>query len=850
MIFNIKHSNIWPAIKFRKCFYLSKYFWKLLLIVLIINILVFFYGLTIGNFSIIFLKILLFLALWEMFFLTYFLLFKSFFIEKLSNPQTKISLKEFSERPERFNLFDFLSFEVTEAIFISYKFAKRKKLLFTSSVLLYILTKRKAYFLSFFFQRSLISQKELSKNLKDHFLKREDESQIYSKDLEKAIFEAIDIAKEKNHQKVWVTDLMVALSRVNPIFKNAIIKSAMRLEDVPDLVLWWEKIQEVIEKRRHIFSWENLSKKGSIGRDFAVGYTITLDKYGIDWTKSSRFWEEEAIAGHQEESEILERALANVRINNALLVGDPGSGRRTLLKRIVIKSREGKLVPELNYKRFVELSLSSLLSEIESIERVESTLDLIFYEVATAKNVILIIDNIHEYLSGIQKPGVVDISGILSKYLHLPEFQLIGITTYEGLHLYLEKNPSILSLFQKIEVSPLSPKETLLVLEVLCPEIEKKLGVFFSFAAMESIIDYANQYIPDTPFPKKAVDLADEVAVFVAKKERGKIILPDHVAHVVTEKTQIPVGGVRGKEREILLNLESLIHKRIINQDEAIKDIASALRRARENVSIRKGPMGSFLFLGPTGVGKTETAKALAEIYFGSESRIIRLDMSEFQNLEDISRIIGSENEEGLLTTRVREDPFSLVLLDEFEKAHPKILNLFLQVLDEGHLTDGLGRKVDFKNTIIIATSNAGYKVILEAIDKGIPMPEIKKKLMDYIYNQGIFRPELINRFDGVVVYRSLTQRNLLDIAELLMRKLKESLKEKEIEFVITDELKEKIVELSYNPIYGAREMRRVIQDKVGDAIARALLSGEIQKGDKIKIDPKTFKVIKISKVI
>jgi len=256
-------------------------------------------------------------------------------------------------------------------------------------------------------------------------------------------------------------------------------------------------------------------------------------------------------------------------------------------------------------------------------------------------------------------------------------------------------------------------------------------------------------------------------------------------------------------------------------------------------------PIGTFLFLGPTGVGKTETAKALADIYFGSEKKIIRLDMSEFQQVKDISRLIGSSEEEGILTTRVRENPFSLVLLDEIEKAHPNILNLFLQVLDEGRLTDGVGRVVDFKNTIIIATSNAGYQLILEAIREKSEWVTVKEKLFNHFFEEGTFRPEFLNRFDASVVFNPLSKENLLDIAELLLKGLKDGLSEKDIEFIITQPLKEKIVELSYSPQFGAREMKRVMQDKIENVLAKAILGGEIKRGDRIEINHLTFQIVK-----
>ena len=326
---------------------------------------------------------------------------------------------------------------------------------------------------------------------------------------------------------------------------------------------------------------------------------------------------------------------------------------------------------------------------------------------------------------------------------------------------------------------------------------------------------------------------------------KDKILLAKHVSSLVSEKIEIPVGQIEKKEKQVLLNLEKLMHQRIINQEKAVQEVCSSLRRARAEVSTKTGPIGTFLFLGPTGVGKTETAKALTEIYFGSEKKIIRLDMSEFQNINDIARLIGSVGQEGLLTTEVRENPFSLILLDEIEKSHPNILNLFLQVLDEGHLTDGLGRKVDFKNSIIIATSNAGSQIILKAIEQQAEWLELKNVILNFLFQKNVFKPEFINRFDSVVVFKPLTKENLLLIAQLMIKKTADKLKEKEIELIITEKLKQKIVDLSYDPSFGAREMKRVIQDKIENVLAQAVLSDQINKGDKIELDSETFQIIK-----
>ena len=500
------------------------------------------------------------------------------------------------------------------------------------------------------------------------------------------------------------------------------------------------------------------------------------------------------------------------------------------------RSLLGQSLPEINYKRIIQLDLTSVAAQTGTVAEAEAILDKVFREAVSAGNIVLVIDEFHNFIGGIDRPGVVDVSGIISPYLNLSQFQVVATTSFAGLHKNIEQKPAILSLFEKVEVSEPSERETFLILEELALVLERKYKKFITFLALREIISLAKRYLPAVPFPKSAVDLLDELMVQVSSTKE-KIVLPEHVAQLVSEKTEIPVGEVQIQEREVLLNLENLLHKRIINQNEAVREVSTALRRARADITIRKGPMGTFLFLGPTGVGKTETSKALSAVYFGSEDKMIRLDMSEFQNTADIPRLLGSVSEEGFLTTQVRENPFSMVLLDEIEKAHPNILNLFLQVLDEGHLTDGLGRKVDFKNTIIIATSNAGYQIILDALKKEKDWAGVKGDLLDFIFNKGIFRPEFINRFDAMVVFQPLSRENLLDIAELMLQKLKRNLQEKDIEFVVSLPLKEKIVELGYNPTFGAREMRRVIQNKVENVLASALLSGQIKRGDKAEID-------------
>ncbi len=842
--FNLKRAAIFQAVELAVIFRTTALLGKLFLILFIIVFPLFLYGFATEAFPFRVNQILLGLSV---IFLTIIIagwLKEVFFISKLKKPKLKTTIERALTEPSKYNLAEFLNFETAQAVDKSLKFAKSKKLSEINSAILFYFLLQDNRSLNFVFFRALLSVKNIKNILKEHFrlYKSNPRRQIgFSEDFQNIILESLKIAGEKKRRLIGVGDMLIALAKHNLIFKEIISASELKISDIENLTEWLESLEEAIEERKKFWEWKNLIKKGTLAKEWTAGFTVTLDRFSIDLSEIAKKRISVETIGHKEEIMAIERVLSRQEINDVLLVGEPGVGRKSIIQGLAIKSILGQTLPGLNYKRIVALDIPAILSQTENREKAQIVLDKIFQEVAAAGNVILVINDFHNFVRTEIQPGIIDISGILSSYLPMSQFQVIAITAYAGLHKYIERKPAVLEFFEKVEVTEISKKETLIFLERATLFYEKKYKKFVSYPALREIVSLTSRYLPDTPFPKKAIGFLDEVMIYVSTL-KDKIVLPRHVAKIISKKTQIPIGQIEAKEKEVLLNLENLIHQRIIDQQEAVNEISTALRRARSGVTEKKGPMGTFLFLGPTGVGKTETSKALAEIYFGSENKMIRMDMSEFQDVKDIPRLIGSVEEEGLLTVPVRENPFSLILLDEIEKAHPNILNLFLQVLDEGHLTDGLGRKVDFGNTIIISTSNAGYQIILEALKQKTEWSGVKQKLLDYIFEKAIFRPEFINRFDAVIVFRPLTKENLLDITELMFQKLKKNLKEKNIEFVINEPLKEKITELGYNPVFGARELKRVIQEKVENILASALLSGELKRGDKIEIIPEQDK--------
>ncbi len=794
-------------------------------------------------------------------FLIFYLLFfefSLFFNFKIRNPEINVNLKEASQNTENYNLAEFLDLEACQTVEAAIKLCKKRKTFeINSSSLFYSAIKTSKDIKLIIFRLGLDVAK-LQADLKNYLEKiqrREASTEFFSEDFKNVIKEAVSLSVERGHNKIGEKEILVGLAKHDEFFKKVLINSDLKEKDIENITLWLDLIEQAQELSFMPWSINNLAKLGSLGKDWASGFTVTLDRFSIDWRNivSKSFFGQ--IIGHKKEINEVEMILAKSNLTNVLLIGDPGTGRKSIVEALAQKCYLGESLQELNNKRVVELDMVALLSQIQDPEKLETALNQIFQETLASGNVILVIENIDNYLEQeVAKPGAADISGILAKYLPLQNFQFIGITDYSGLHNKVEKNPAFLSLFQKVEVSEISESETILILQDLALGLELKNKILITYPAIREIVNLTGRYMPSTHFPKKAIDILDESAVYL-RTLKEKILLPHHIAEIISNKTEIPVGKMEFKEKEVLLNLENLIHQRIVNQEEAVKEISIAMRRARAGIAGKKRPMGTFLFMGPTGVGKTETSKALAQIYFGRPSsaeasdgqreKMIRIDMSEFQQVSDIPRLIGAVSpveQQGLLTTPVRENPFSLILLDEVEKAHRNILNLFLQVFDEGYITDGQGRKVVFTNTIIICTSNAGAETIFKEVKEAKVLD--KQKLLDELFEKKIFKPEFINRFDATVIFHPLTKENLLKIAELMLGSLQKNLKEKEIDFEITEHLKEKIVVLSYKPEFGAREMRRVVQDKIENVVAEALISDKIKKGDRFQIDSETFELI------
>lgn len=648
----------------------------------------------------------------------------------------------------------------------------------------------------------------------------------------------------------------------------------------------------------------------SNGTSTGKSATPELDKCGRDLTAMAKNGDLDPVIGREKEIERVVQILSRRTKNNPVLIGEPGVGKTAIAEGLAQRIVEGSVPMTIADKRVVSLDLSVLVAGTKYRGEFEERLQKVLAEIKEAKDVIVFIDELHTLIGAGATEGSMDAANILKPALSRGEVQCVGATTLNEYRKYIEKDAALERRFQPVTVDEPSAEDTIAILRGLKDGYEAHHRVTITEDAIEAAVKLSVRYITDRFLPDKAIDLIDEasskvrISSFTAppdvkdmearleelKKEKSEAVnhqeyekaakvrdeynevkqamedkknawqkeqnganltvTKEDIADVVSIWTKIPVSRLQMEEKENLLHLEKTLHQRLIGQDEAVTAVSGAIRRAGAGLKSSKRPIGSFIFLGPTGVGKTELAKALAESVFGDENAMTRIDMSEYMERHTVSRLVGAPpgyvgyDEGGQLTEAVRRNPYCVVLLDEIEKAHPEVFNILLQVLDDGRLTDSMGRTVDFRNTIIIMTSNVGAENVY-ATNKSMGFLTEEAKEDDYEAIKAkymadlkkTFRPEFINRVDEIIVFHSLVREDIVSIAELMLKELEERLAEQQITLNVTDNAKKYLAEKGYDKIYGARPLRRTILSEVEDPLAEKLLENTFAEGDCVKID-------------
>ena len=710
---------------------------------------------------------------------------------------------------------------------------------------------------------------------------------------------AADEARRLNSPLIGTEHLLLGLLRDDKILSSQIIKN---------LNLSLSKIRQSISKKLGVSL--NPNKKSSRGRttpptqSTSKSKTPTLDSLARDLTKAAREERLDPIVGREKEVRRLTQILSRRTKNNPVLVGEPGVGKTAIAEGFAQKIIAGEVPGNLMNKRLMALDMGSLVAGTKYRGEFEERMKKVIEEIYEDGEVILFVDELHTLIGAGGAEGAIDASNILKPALARGELQTIGATTSDEYQKYIEKDAALERRFSSILVNSPTNEETIAILEGLKDRYEDHHHVTISDEAIAAAVNLSARYIQDRELPDKAIDLMDESASkvrldltdgpspykaemdklneLILKKEQAisnqnfevaakirqdeikqtirikdlkdskeledrPVVDSDDIADVLGQWTGIPVNKLQETESKRLMNLEQELHKRVIGQEEAVSAVARAVRRARSGIKDPNRPIGSFMFLGPTGVGKTELAKSLAEVMFGSEEDLIRIDMSEYMEKFTTSRLVGSPpgyvgyDEGGQLTEKIRKKPYSVVLLDEIEKAHPDVFNVLLQVLDDGQLTDGKGRRVDFKNTIIIMSSNLGATALRDEkevgfgagerkLDHGSMESKIREEMKKHL------RPEFLNRIDEAIVFHALGAEELREIVKLLTDDLINQLAEQGIDLRITNAALDIIADAGYDPEYGARPLRRAIQTKVEDMLSDEIISGAVKAGDSITI--------------
>ena len=650
---------------------------------------------------------------------------------------------------------------------------------------------------------------------------------------------AEDIRVANNMSEITGAILVVAIVRSFPQYESVIAQIHLDDSDLDKGIIWQQHLIQLIK------AYKKPRRTGGVGRDWSFGWIPTLQRFGQNISEQIGTGSgllTVGVASHIQAIDQLVDTFGSGGRQNALLVGRPGVGKTTIIHAFAEKllDASAKVPDNLKFRQVFLLDSSALISAAPGRGELENLITQVLNEAYRAKNIIVCLDNAQLFFE--EGVGSVDLSNVLQPILEAGNLRMILAMDEQRFLEIGQRNPTLLSSINRINIPETDRDETITVLQEQLIVTEVQRHVTYMLQAIKEAYRLSERYVHDLAQPGKALKLLESSAGY---SESGLVTI-NSVQQAIEKTLDVKISVASDTEdRERLLNMEELIHKRMVNQTRAVSVVSDALRRARAGVRNENRPIGTFLFLGPTGVGKTELSKALADVYFGGEGRMIRIDLNEYVRAEDVTRLIADGAEDPTsLTAQVMKQPFSVVLLDEIEKAAPEVLATLLQLLDEGILRDIRNREVSFRDAIVIATSNAGADRIREYIERGYEVQQFEHQFVDELINSGQFRPEFLNRFDEIVVFRPFTKDELIQVCDLILAGVNKTLEPQKVSVIVEDEAKLILVDQGYDPRLGARPMRRVIQKAVENTVAKQMLSGTVNPGDMITITAEQVRAV------
>lgn len=676
-------------------------------------------------------------------------------------------------------------------------------------------------------------------SLKEANITDEDLKDLEVPTIRSLLIYSLEEALLTNSKEIQPQHIFLAISKISLHVEKYLLSKNLNIDILREICIYNNQLIERRSRTKYLNPNIPYFRKGGVAKDWIYGYTFILSHFSKDINKTVAQTQDIFGIGHDDEVESIIATIGKLSNKNALLIGEPGTGKSSLILGLAQRINSGNVPLQLQKKRIIELDINGLMAIAQKEKNIEELVIKAFAELEKAGNTILYIDEIQELIPTKTRETQHSIASMLTPYVINSKFPIVGTTNYSDYKKYFYSNESLRQSFTNIEVKEVSTKDTLEILLSKIPSLEKNFQCFISFPALFSAVELSQRYIKERKLPSSAVQTIEGTCSWAQSNGIEKIT-SEHVSKSISIQKNINITSIDQEESNRLLKLEENIKKRVIGQEEAVKAVTEALRRARTDVRNPEKPIGVFLFVGPTGVGKTHLAKVVGEEFFGRKEDIVRLDMSEYQEIESIQRFLGSSSAEFgqstiTLLDRVKQNPYTIVLFDEIEKAHPNILDLFLQLFDEGRLTSTSGETVDFTNTIIVCTSNIGSKMLLDSLDKDRSLWSEAKDRTVLEVRQAL-RPELINRFDNMIVFTPHDLKNLSTIAEILLNELAGRLSKNNIIINWSSQIPMLIANKAYEPGLGARPLKRYIQDNIEGQLAKEIIEQQIVSGDEIEI--------------